>query len=115
METAYANALREVEGRVCPWQSVTPPNRLETTNRELLLALYTSRGGEPREALREALRRITGRRHVFLAPSGRAAIAQILSALPSQEVVMPAYTCPAVKTAANSADVAFRLTAEQST
>ncbi len=103
MEKAYSNALREVEGRICPWQSVTPPNRLETTNRELLCALYASRGGEPREALREALRRITGRRHVFLAPSGRAAIAQILSMLPHREVVMPAYTCPAVKMAAEVA------------
>lgn len=103
MEIAYSKALREIEGRVCPWQAVTPPNRLETTNRELLLGLYTSRGGEPREALREELRRITGRRHVFLAPSGRAAIAQILSMLPCHEVVIPAYTCPAVKMAAEVA------------
>jgi dTDP-4-amino-4,6-dideoxygalactose transaminase len=103
MKTAYSKALKEVEGRVCPWQSVTPPNRLEATNRELLLGLYTSRGGDPREALLEALRRITGRRHVFLAPSGRAAIAKILSVLPSHEVVMPAYTCPVVKTAAEVA------------
>lgn len=103
MEIAYSKALRGIEGRMCPWKSVTPPNRLETTNRELLLGLYKSRGGEPREALREALRRITGRRHVFLAPSGRAAIAQILSVLPHHEVVMPAYTCPVVKTAAEVA------------
>jgi dTDP-4-amino-4,6-dideoxygalactose transaminase len=103
MEIAYSKALREVEGRVCPWQSVTPPNRLETTNRDLLLALYTSREGEPREALREALRRITGGKHVFLASSGRAAIAQILSVLPHDEVVMPAYTCPVVRTAAEVA------------
>lgn len=103
MKIAYSKALREIKGRVCPWQSVTPPNRLETTNRELVLGLFTSLGGEPREALREALRRITGRSHVFLAPSGRAAIAQILSVLPHHEVVMPAYTCPAVKTAAEVA------------
>jgi dTDP-4-amino-4,6-dideoxygalactose transaminase len=40
---------------------------------------------------------------VFLAPSGRAAIAQILSLLPQKEVVMPAYTCPVVKIAAEVA------------
>jgi dTDP-4-amino-4,6-dideoxygalactose transaminase len=45
------------------------------------------------------LRRLTGREHVFLAPSARAAIAHILSALPHHEVVIPAYTCPVVKTA----------------
>ena len=38
-----------------------------------------------------------------MAPSGRAAIAQILSVLPHQDVVMPAYTCPVVKTAAEVA------------
>lgn len=103
MEKAYSHALTGIKGRLCPWKSVTPLNRLETENRELLLALYTSRRGEPLEALREALRCITGRRHVFLAPSGRAAIAQILSMLPHQEVVMPAYTCPVVKTAAEVA------------
>jgi len=103
MKIAYSRALRGIEGRVCPWQSATPPNRLETTNHDLLLGLYTSRGKQSREALRDALRRITGRRHVFLAPSGRAAIAQILSLLPCHEVVMPAYTCPAVITAAEVA------------
>jgi dTDP-4-amino-4,6-dideoxygalactose transaminase len=78
---------------------VTPPNRLETTNGELLLGLLAARRGDPKKALVETLRRMTGREHVFLAPSGRAAIAQILSALPHHEVVMPAYTCPVVKTA----------------
>ncbi len=105
MEIAHAQALKEVEGqgRVCPWRPVTPPNRLETTNRDFLLSLYTFGRGKPREALREVLRKITGRKHVFLAPSGRAAIARILSLLPQKEVVMPAYTCPAVKRAAELA------------
>lgn len=103
MEIAYSNALRGVKGPLCPWTSITPLNRLETGNRDLLLALYTSRKGKPLEVLREALRLITGRKHVFLAPSGRGAIAHILSVLPHQEVVMPAYTCPVVKTAAEIA------------
>lgn len=103
MEKAYANALKEVKGRVCPRQTVWPLNRLETTNGELILSLLTSRQGEPQKALCETIRRITGKRHVFLAPSGRAAIAQILSLLPHPEVVIPAYTCPAVKIAAEVA------------
>ena len=41
-------------------QVSTKPGEVQTTNRELRLVLYTSRGGESREALRQALRRITG-------------------------------------------------------
>lgn len=103
MKTAYSQALKDVEGRLCPWQSVSAPNRIETTNRDLLLALITPREGDPRERLRAALRRITGREHVYLASSARAAISQILSALPHAEVVMPAYTCPVVRIAAEIA------------
>jgi dTDP-4-amino-4,6-dideoxygalactose transaminase len=99
MKTAYSMALKNVRGGLCPWRRVIPPNRLETTNRELVRALYAIRGRNSREALCEALRQITGRKHVFLAPSGRAAIAHILSVLPSREVVLPAFTCPAVRTA----------------
>ena len=103
MEKAYLNALMGIEDPMFPWQSAIPLNRLATTNREFLRALYTSRRGDPREALREALRRITGRRYVFLAPSCRAAIAQILSILPHHEIVIPAFTCPVVKAAAELA------------
>jgi perosamine synthetase len=49
--------------------------------------------------LRDALRTMTGRQHIFFAPSCRAAIAQVLSLLPQKEVVLPAYTCPVVRTA----------------
>ncbi len=100
MEKAYSDALMGVEGRLCPQQTVTPPNRLETTNRDLLLALLTASRRDSRQALIDEIRRITGQRHVLLSSSGRAAIAHILSLLPHQEVVIPAYTCPAVKMAA---------------
>lgn len=46
---------------------------------------------------------MSGRRHVFFAPSGRCAIAQVLSVLPQKEVVMPAWTCSVVKGAAEVA------------
>lgn len=99
MEIAYSDALRGHDGRVCPRRTVIPPNRLDTTNRELVLALATFRQGDRLEQLRALLRHRTGRGHVFLAPSCRSAIAQILSLLPQREVVMPAFTCPVVKTA----------------
>ena len=100
MEKAYSNALKGEKGRLCPRRTVIPPNRLETANRELLHALFAAPRRDSRQALIESIRRITGKRHVLLASSGRAAIAQILSLLPNQDVVIPAYTCPAVKMAA---------------
>jgi dTDP-4-amino-4,6-dideoxygalactose transaminase len=103
VEIAYADALRGQPARVCPRRTVTPPNRLDTTNRELLVALASSRHGHRLERLRERLRDRTGRAHVFFAPSCRSAIAQILSLLPQHEVVMPAFTCPVVKDAVDLA------------
>ena len=99
MEIAYSEALRQVEGNPSPRRTIMPPNRLETRNRELLAALFHAGNPNALESLRGALRNITGRQHVYFAPSCRCAIAQILSVLPQKEVVIPAFTCPVVKTA----------------
>jgi dTDP-4-amino-4,6-dideoxygalactose transaminase len=99
MEIAYSEALRQVEGNPSPRRTINPPNRLETRNRELLAALRHAGNPNALESLREALRNITGRQHVYFAPSCRCAIAQILTMLPQKEVVIPAFTCPVVKTA----------------
>lgn len=99
MEAAYSEALRGLSGRRCPRRTIFPPNRLETRNWDLLSGLPKLFDGDPLSDLADFLRRLTGRRHILFAPSCRAAIAQILSLLPHQEVVMPAFTCPDVKTA----------------
>jgi dTDP-4-amino-4,6-dideoxygalactose transaminase len=75
---------------------------MESRARDLLAALALRRHPDPLLALRDALGDLTGRR-VLLAPSGQAAIAQILSLLPQREVVMPAYMCYQVKRAAEIA------------
>jgi dTDP-4-amino-4,6-dideoxygalactose transaminase len=62
------------------------------------VALAWVRHPDPLARLRDVLQDLTGRR-ILLAPSGQAAIAQILSALPQREVVMPAYMCSQVKRA----------------
>jgi dTDP-4-amino-4,6-dideoxygalactose transaminase len=54
-------------------------------------------------ALRDVLQGMMGRQHIFFTSSGQCAIAQVLSSLPHREVVMPACTCPLVKTAAEVA------------
>src|SRR5258705_1816150 len=69
-------------------------NRLETRNWELLAALRHGHGRHVMEDLRDALREVTGAKHVVFAPSCRSAIAQILMMLPNEEVVMPAYRVP---------------------
>ena len=99
MEIAYREALQTVNRRLCSGGTVTPPNRLETRTWDLLSSLMDLGPEDALEALREALRSLTGKRHVLFAPSCRSAIAQVLSFLPQQEVVMPAFTCPVVKTA----------------
>jgi dTDP-4-amino-4,6-dideoxygalactose transaminase len=58
---------------------------------------------DPLSALRDALRDFTGQQHIFFAPSGECAIAQILSLLPQREVVIPAWICHQVKEAAEIA------------
>jgi dTDP-4-amino-4,6-dideoxygalactose transaminase len=103
MEAAYTDALKGLSGEVSPRRSVTAPNRLETHTWDLIAALAGSRDSGALEVLREQLRELTGRRHIFFAPSGRCAIAQVLSALPQKEVVIPAFTCPVVKKAAEVA------------
>ena len=99
MEAAYSEALRGLIGPPCPRRSIHPPNRLETRNWDLLSGLPELFHGDPLSDLADFLRCFTGRKHIFFAPSCRAAIAQLLSLLPHQEVVMPAFTCPDVKTA----------------
>ena len=83
--------------------AVIPFNRLEIENWDLFAALAWPFWPDSLSALRASLQALTGRRHIFLAPSGRCAIAQILSLLPQREVVMPAWICHEVKTAAEIA------------
>lgn len=99
MEIAYAEALRLSPGNRYRRATVDPPNRLETSNLELIWELRRAWSKSIVEELRSELKRITGAKHVLFAPSARCALAQILSVLPEREVVMPAYTCPVVKTA----------------
>lgn len=68
-----------------------------------MATLARVRGADSQNALRAALRRLLGREHIFLAPSARCAIAQILSLLPQREVVMPAFNCDVVKSAVEAA------------
>jgi dTDP-4-amino-4,6-dideoxygalactose transaminase len=103
MKLSYSEVLRGTPGVSCPRRTVYPPNRLETRNRDLLAAIPGLWSSNSLPALTDALRHLTGREQVFFAPSARAAIAHILSLLPQQEVVMPAFTCPVVKTAVQAA------------
>lgn len=99
MEVAYAEALQTIHGNPCPWGTMVPLNRMEVRNRDLLGALPSLFRSDSMEVLRDALRDLTGRQNIVFAPSGRCAIAQILSLLPHEEVVMPAFTCDVVKSA----------------
>src|ERR1700730_18454285 len=102
MEIAYGEALRSIRGNRCP-RTVVPRNRLEARNWDLLAGFAWICHPDPLAALRDALRNLTGQQHVFFAPSGQCAIAQVLSLLPQREVVMPACTCGVVRTAAEVA------------
>jgi dTDP-4-amino-4,6-dideoxygalactose transaminase len=104
MEVAYTHALNGLSGKICPRRSITAPNRLETHNWDLIAAIPRCLGSSALEVLREQLRGLSGRHHIFFAPSGRCAIAQVLSAMPQREVVMPAFTCWTVKQAAAVAE-----------
>lgn len=99
MEIGYAEALNSGPENPYRRTTVSPPNRLETSNFELLRELRHCWSKSSLEKLRSELRSLTGAKHVIFAPSARCALAQILSVLPQREVVMPAYTCPVVKTA----------------
>jgi perosamine synthetase len=99
MEVAYSDVLHGSIGQLRLGSPILPINRLETRNWDLLAALPALAGRNPLVLAREKVRELTRRKHVFFAPSGRAAITQVLSLLPHTEVVMPAYTCSAVKVA----------------
>ncbi|MGD1154822.1 MAG: DegT/DnrJ/EryC1/StrS family aminotransferase [Terriglobia bacterium] len=80
-----------------------PSHRLEARTWDLVVALAWAAHPDPLSRLRDALKAQTERQHILFAPSGRCAIAQILSFLPQQEVVMPAHLCHEVKKAAEVA------------
>jgi dTDP-4-amino-4,6-dideoxygalactose transaminase len=103
METAYSDALRTAQGPFVPFRSIQPANRLETSNWELLSASLRFSSRDSLAELTRVLRKLTARQHVYFAPSCRAALAQILSSLPQEEVVIPAMTCPVVGEAARLA------------
>ncbi len=103
MEVAYSEALHGFLPDLKIGPGVSAFNRLETRNWEILATLPALGSETALDSLRDRLRQLTGRRHIFFAPSGRAAIAQVLSLLPQREAVMPAYTCGFVKLSAQVA------------
>jgi dTDP-4-amino-4,6-dideoxygalactose transaminase len=72
-------------------------NRPEASNSDLLAALAYPFRQDPLTSLRRSLQAMFGREHIFFAPSGQCAIAQLVSMLPQKEVVMPAYMCYQVR------------------
>jgi dTDP-4-amino-4,6-dideoxygalactose transaminase len=108
MEHAYAEALKSPQGNPYVRRTVAPLNVLETSTLELIWDLRRSRDSSALEELRSKIRELTGAKHVIFAPSCRCALAQVLSALPQSEVVMPAFTCPVVKTAVEFAGKRIR-------
>lgn len=99
MEIGYGDALQSSPGNPYSRTTVCPPNRLETSNLEMIWRLRRSWSKNAIEELRAELKKLTRAKHVIFAPSARCALAQVLSLLPEREVVMPAFTCPVVKTA----------------
>jgi dTDP-4-amino-4,6-dideoxygalactose transaminase len=99
MKAVYSEVLNSMGGRPCPRRSIFAPNRLETRSVDFLAATARAPLGDALNELRDFLRKMTGREHILFAPSCRAAIARVLSLLPRRDVVLPAYTCPVVKTA----------------
>lgn len=99
MESAYSEVLRAAPGSPFTPGTTVPLNRLENSFWDMVLALPSMASRKSLSSLAGHLRELTGAKHILFAPSCRAAIAKILSALPQQEVVVPAYTCPVVKTA----------------
>ena len=103
MITAYREALQPLRRNPCPRRSVLPPNRLETSNWDLLAALAPEGSGGTLAALRQSMQNLLGREQIHFAPSARCAIAQVLALLPQREVVMPAFNCGVVKSAVEAA------------
>jgi len=83
--------------------AIVPFNVLETRNRDLLKAFAWIFQTDRIVELRRTIGDWFGVEDIYLAPSGECAIAQILSLLPQKEVVMPAWICHQVKTAAKVA------------
>ena len=86
-----------------PDDACVPSHRLETRTWDLFAALAWAERPDPLSRLRDALQAQTSRQRILFAPSGRCAIARILSLLPQQEVVMPAFLCHEVRKAAEIA------------
>jgi len=103
MKETYAEVLKSIKGRPFSRRSVVAPNRLELQQKDLLAAFLKSATSSPLLELKEKLQIMTGRENILFAPSCRAAIAFILTRWPQTEVVLPAYTCPVVKQAAELA------------
>ena len=80
-----------------------PSHQLEARTWDLLLALAWAEHPDPLSRLRDILQVQTKRQHILFAPSGRCAIARVLSLLPQREVVIPAYLCHEVRKAAEIA------------
>jgi dTDP-4-amino-4,6-dideoxygalactose transaminase len=97
--TEQSTASRPVSSSGSPKDAIVPFNVLETGNADLLSALRSSFQTDSLDALRSALRKWIQNENVFFSPSGECAIAQVLSVLPQEEVVMPAWICHQVKTA----------------
>ena len=76
---------------------------MEPGNWEFAAALICPSGSDPKARLKTVLQKRLSREHVFFAPSARCAIAQLLSLLPQEEVVMPAFNCDVVKSAVEAA------------
>lgn len=72
-------------------------NRPEARMSDLLAALAYPFHHHPLMTLQRSLQEMFGREHIYFAPSGQCAIAQIVSMLPQEEVVMPAYMCYQVR------------------
>jgi dTDP-4-amino-4,6-dideoxygalactose transaminase len=103
MIVAYREALESLRENPCPRRTVIPPNRLEAGVWDHLITLANPQRKTALSILRNELRRMLAQEQVYLAPSARCAIAQILSLLPHREVVMPAFNCDVVKTAVEAA------------
>lgn len=82
---------------------IVPSNVLESTSWDLLRALGWIWQPDVLGALRSVLQEWMQNENIFFSPSGECAIAQILSLLPQNEVVMPAWICDQVKIAAKIA------------
>jgi dTDP-4-amino-4,6-dideoxygalactose transaminase len=108
MQLAYAEALQSSQSNPYVRRTVAAPNRLETNGLEFIRELPRSWDNSALEELRNDLKKLTGAKHVIFAPSCRSALAQVLSVLPQSEVVMPAFTCPVLKTAVEFAAKSIR-------